>query len=71
MLDIKRIRENFEEVRKAVESRQQGDFGLAHVLETDEKRRRALEAIRIAEEFIEHSNEVAIEAERIIEGGAR
>ena len=39
--------------------------------ETEDKRRRALEVIRIAEEKIEESNETAVEAERIIEGGPR
>ncbi|MDR1836194.1 MAG: hypothetical protein LBQ89_00885 [Treponema sp.] len=38
---------------------------------TEEKRRRALVVMRIAEEKIEESNESAIEAERIIEGGSR
>jgi len=39
--------------------------------ETEEKRIRAMEAIRIAEERIEESSGTAIEAERIIEGGSR
>jgi len=39
--------------------------------ETELKRQRALEAIRIAEMKIEESYEAAIEAERIIEGGSR
>jgi hypothetical protein len=39
--------------------------------ETDEKRQKALETIRLAEEKIEESVETAIEAERIIEGGSR
>ncbi|MDR0320527.1 MAG: hypothetical protein LBI28_03420 [Treponema sp.] len=39
--------------------------------ETEEKRRLAEEAIRLAEEIIEESNETAIEAERIIEGGSK
>ncbi|MFA5636029.1 MAG: serine--tRNA ligase [Anaerovoracaceae bacterium] len=42
MLDIKRIREDFEEVRQKVESRGQGDFGIAVVLELDAKRRQLL-----------------------------
>ncbi|MFA7659742.1 MAG: serine--tRNA ligase [Anaerovoracaceae bacterium] len=42
MLDIKRIREDFEEVRQKVESRGQGDFGIAGVLELDAKRRQLL-----------------------------
>ena len=40
-------------------------------IETEEKRVRAEEAIRNAEEVIGVSNETAVEAERIIEGGAR
>jgi hypothetical protein len=39
--------------------------------ETEEKRLRAEEAIRIAEEKIEESSGSAIEAERIIEGGSK
>jgi hypothetical protein len=39
--------------------------------ETEERRLRALEAIRMAEEKIEESGETAVEAERIIEGGSR
>ena len=39
--------------------------------ETEEKRLRAIETIRLAEEKIEESDETAIEAERIIEGGSR
>ncbi|WP_027399422.1 serine--tRNA ligase [Anaerovorax odorimutans] len=42
MLDIKRIREDFENVKKAVESRGQGDFGIDKVIELDEKRRAIL-----------------------------
>jgi len=39
--------------------------------ETDEKRIKAEETMRIAEEKIGESNETAIEAEKIIEGGSR
>ena len=39
MLDIKRIREDFENVLAAVESRGKGDFGLREALEADKKRR--------------------------------
>ena len=39
--------------------------------ETEERRLRAEEAIRLAEEKIEESSEAAMEAERIIEGGTR
>ena len=39
MLDIKKIREDFEAVKKSVESRGKGDFGLSSIPELDEKRR--------------------------------
>ncbi|MCQ2547065.1 MAG: serine--tRNA ligase [Clostridia bacterium] len=42
MLDIKRIREDFEGVKAAVERRQKGDFGLDNVREFDLKRRELL-----------------------------
>ena len=42
MLDIKRIREDFEGVKERVEFRGKGDFGLGRVKELDEKRRALL-----------------------------
>ncbi len=42
MLDIKRIREDYEGVKKAVELRGKGDFGLPQVVELDKKRRELL-----------------------------
>lgn len=42
MLDIKRLREEFEEVKKSVESRGQGDYGIDRVLDLDKKRRALL-----------------------------
>ena len=45
MLDIKRIRENYYEVKKAVESRMGGDFGLEGILSLDEKRRTLLSEV--------------------------
>ena len=42
MLDIKRIREDFEGVKKAVESRGKGDFGIDNVLAYDKERRELL-----------------------------
>lgn len=42
MLDIKKIREDFEAVKKSVESRGKGDFGLSSIPELDEKRRAIL-----------------------------
>ena len=42
MLDIKRIREDFDGVKKAVESRGKGDFGIDKVREYDVERRKML-----------------------------
>ena len=42
MLDIKRIREDFDGVKKAVELRGKGDFGLENVRDLDKKRREIL-----------------------------
>ncbi len=45
MLDIKRIREDFDGVKKAVESRGKGDFGIDKVREYDLKRREILATV--------------------------
>ena len=45
MLDIKRIREDYEGVKKAVELRGKGDFGLSEVVELDKKRRELLATV--------------------------
>lgn len=42
MLDIKRIRKNYEEVKERVEFRGKGDFGLSELKDIDEKRREIL-----------------------------
>ncbi len=42
MLDIKKIREDFEGVKAAVERRRKGDFGIGEVQELDKKRREVL-----------------------------
>ena len=42
MLDIKRIRENYEEVKAGVEKRGKGDFGIEKVRDLDVKRREIL-----------------------------
>lgn len=42
MLDIKRIRENYEEVKTAIESRGKGDYNLSRTVELDEERRELL-----------------------------
>ena len=45
MLDIKRIREDFDGVKKAVESRGKGDFGIDDVRTYDLKRREILSTV--------------------------
>lgn len=42
MLDIKRIRDDFENVKKAVESRGKGDYNIGRTIELDDKRRTLL-----------------------------
>ena len=42
MLDIKRLREDFDNVKAAVERRCKGDFGIDNVMVFDEKRRSIL-----------------------------
>lgn len=42
MLDIKRIRDDFENVKKAVESRGKGDYNIGRAVELDDKRRELL-----------------------------
>lgn len=49
MLDIKKIRENFDEVKSAVELRGKGDYQIGRTIELDEERRKLLaemEALR-------------------------
>lgn len=50
MLDIKRIREDFDGVKKAVESRGKGDFGIDKVREYDVERRKLAGRSRADEE---------------------
>jgi seryl-tRNA synthetase len=45
MLDIKKIREDYEGVLKSVESRTHGDYGLPHVKALDEERRALLSEV--------------------------
>lgn len=45
MLDIKKIREEFDAVKKAVEKRGQGDFDILKVFKLDEKRRELLSVV--------------------------
>ena len=45
MLDIKKIREEYEEVKKAIESRGQGSFGIENILQLDDTRRSLLATV--------------------------
>ena len=45
MLDIKKIREEYEAAKKAIESRGQGSFGIENILQLDEKRRGLLATV--------------------------
>ena len=45
MLDIKRIREDFDNVEKAVESRGKGDYNIGHAIELDDRRRDLLSEV--------------------------
>ncbi len=45
MLDIKKVRDNFDKVKAGVLRRGKGDFGLEQVKELDEKRRQVLAAV--------------------------
>ena len=45
MLDIKRIRENFDEVKEKIELRGKGDFGLSLIIDKDKKRRDILQKV--------------------------
>ena len=45
MLDIKKIREDFDSVKKAVEKRGHGDYGIQEVFKLDEKRRELLAVV--------------------------
>lgn len=45
MLDVKRIRKNYEEVKERIEFRGKGDFGLSELRELDESRREILSEV--------------------------
>jgi len=66
MLDIKRIREEYENVRAAVESRGKGDFGLGDAKALDEERR-AL--IAETEEMKSRQNAVSKEIPKLKQSG--
>ena len=45
MLDIRKIREDYEGIRKSVESRGQGSYNIERIPELDEKRRSILSTV--------------------------
>ncbi len=45
MLDIRKIREDYEEIRKSIESRGQGSYNIERIPELDEKRRSILSTV--------------------------
>ena len=66
MLDVKRIREDYENVLAAVESRGKGDFGLSEALKIDRARR---ELITETEQMKARQNAVSKEIPRIKASG--
>ena len=66
MLDIKRIREDFDGVKAAVERRCKGDFGLSRVPELDEKRREVLAKV---EQMKNRQNTVSKEIPKMKKAG--
>ncbi|MDK2920025.1 MAG: seryl-tRNA synthetase [Candidatus Petromonas sp.] len=66
MLDIKRIRNDFDGVKKLIEKRGKGDFGLAEVVKLDEKRR---ELIGEVEQMKNRQNTVSKEIPKLKKEG--
>ena len=66
MLDIKRIREDFEGVKEAVERRCKGDFGLSRVPELDAQRREVLAKV---EQMKNRQNTVSKEIPKMKKAG--
>ena len=66
MLDIKRIREDYEGVKAAVEKRCKGDFGLSKVPELDAKRREILVKV---EQMKNRQNTVSKEIPKLKKAG--
>ena len=64
MLDIKRIREDFDGVKKAVESRGKGDFGIDKVREYDVERRKLLAEVEQMKN--QQADEVCAQVEKSI-----
>ena len=64
MLDIKRIRENLEDIKKAMDRRGEKEFNLDEVVELDDKRKELLHNIvdevkeRLEDEKDEEDNEM-------------
>ncbi|MCG4682507.1 hypothetical protein, partial [Faecalibacillus intestinalis] len=59
MLDIKRIRENLDEIKKAMEIRGEKEFDLDIVVELDNKRRELLQEVEVMK------NELNVESKKI------
>ena len=66
MLDIKRIREDYEGVKAGVEKRCKGDFGLSRVPELDAKRREVLAKV---EQMKNRQNTVSKEIPKLKKAG--
>ena len=66
MLDIRRIREDYEGVKAAVERRCKGDFGLSRVPELDARRRELLVKV---EQMKNRQNTVSKEIPKLKKAG--
>ncbi|MDD5823400.1 MAG: serine--tRNA ligase [Firmicutes bacterium] len=66
MLDIKRIRADFDGVKAAVERRGKGDFGIGRVMELDERRREILAEV---EQLKSKQNAVSREVPKLKKAG--
>ena len=60
MLDIKRIRENLDEIKKAMEVRGEKEFDLDAVVELDNKRRELLQEVEVMK------NELNVESKKYL-----
>ena len=59
MLDIKRIRENLEDIKKAMDRRGEKEFDLDAVVELDDKRRELFKEVEVMK------NEINVESKKI------
>lgn len=66
MLDIKRIRSEFDTVKELIEKRTKGDFGLGEIIDLDEKRR---ELIQEVEQMKNRQNTVSKEIPKLKKAG--